>query len=550
MNSAKPATLFSLPTLVQVALTLFLFILPAAAATNPAEDGEKGGAVLPAASLDEETARKDEYRKGPHKELECTRCHGKGSEKEPLAEESVNGDSIRLCQGCHPVAHIHPVGLAKRPLTEEGRNFYLPLGKGILQGQIVCHTCHVLHQPENNPYLLRGQSPTNNRERNSLCFHCHPDQFTGKFPHTGDESSCRFCHVRRPKNKEARSALPDPLMQAACLLCHSNLTDAHYDGANPFIDQAIRERAEEAGVFFVYGREVCTTCHDPHGRKNGRDLLRGDYLALCDDSRALDPHWNNYLCKSCHREPPVKGHAPLREEGDKVNLCNRCHHSGYARPDIHPVGVIPSQHIRIPENLPLQDGKLSCETCHDSLLQMGTRSPEGAGPANPNFLRSVKGPRDAFCFLCHIEETYKRLNPHNQLNEQGKIVEATCLFCHSSIPDVSFIGPEKVSFIVQDPNEYCIGCHPGFTRKHPAGVDHLIEPSKKIMEAIQTSVQRIGVELPLFKGKIFCATCHNPHQEGVIKIDAAATGTKLANKLRLKPGQNQSAECIGCHWDK
>jgi predicted CXXCH cytochrome family protein len=550
MNSIKPALLLNVLTLVQVAVTLFLFILPAAAATTPASNGEKSGTAVPTAFLDEEAAGKEEYRRGPHKQLECPRCHGKGSEQQPPAEESVTGNSIRLCLDCHPVAHIHPVGIAPRSLAGEGRTFSLPLGKGALQGQIVCHTCHAIHQHENNPFLLRGQTQPNNRERNFVCFHCHPDQFAGKFPHTGDESSCGFCHVSRPQQKEGRTAPPDPRMQAACLLCHSNLTDAHFAGANPFIDAAIRERADEAGIFFADGWEVCTTCHNPHGGKNERYLLRNDYLALCEDSRALNPHWNNYLCKSCHREAPVKGHAPLREEGDKVNLCNRCHHSGYARPDIHPVGVIPSQHIRIPENLPLQDGKLSCETCHDSLLQMGTRRSEDAGPANPNFLRSGQGPRNAFCFLCHIEETYKRLNPHNQLNEQGKIVEKTCLFCHASIPDVSFIGPEKVSFIVLDPNEYCIGCHPGFTSKHPAGVDHLIEPSKKIMVAIQTSVQRIGVELPLFKGKIFCATCHNPHQEGVIKIAAAATGTKLDNKLRLKPGRNQSAECIGCHFDK
>jgi predicted CXXCH cytochrome family protein len=368
-----------------------------------------------------------------------------------------------------------------------------------------------------------------------------------KCPHTGDESSCLFCHVTRPQKKEVPGVSPDPALQGACLQCHANLGDDHFDGFNPFIDELIRERAEKAGNFFADGREVCTTCHDPHGRKNGIYLLREDYLSLCYDSRALNPHWNDSLCLSCHQEPPVKGRAPLREEGDKNNLCNRCHHSEYARPDIHPVGVTPSQHIRIPADLPLEEKKLTCETCHNSLLQMGSRPSGDTAAANPNFLRKMTLSRNAFCFLCHIEETYKRLNPHNQLNEQGEIVEATCLFCHASIPDRSFIGPEKVSFIIQNPDEYCIGCHPGFTLNHPAGENHLLEPSEKIMEAIQTSVQRIGVELPLYNGRIVCATCHNPHEEGVIQIAAAATGTERGNKLRLKPGRNQ---CTGCHWDK
>lgn len=372
----------------------------------------------------------------------------------------------------------------------------------------------------------------------------------GKFPHTGEESSCGFCHVSRPHNNKPLAGPPDPMMQAACLLCHTNLTDGHFDGANPFIDEDIRQRAEKAGNFFADGREVCTTCHDPHGKKNGRHLLRGDYLALCEESRALNPHWNNYLCLSCHMESPVKGNAPLREGGDKNKLCNRCHHSGYARPDIHPVDVIPSKHIRIPDDLPLQEAKLSCETCHDSLLQMGSRLPGDTATDNPNFLRTRTESRIAFCFLCHTEETYKRLNPHKQLDERGEVVETTCLFCHTSIPDVNFIGPEKISFIVQDPNEYCIGCHPGYTGNHPAGVNHLVAPSPKIMAAIRTSVQRIGVELPLVKGTIICATCHNPHQEGVIKIAAAATGSQRENKLRLTPGRNLSTECIGCHWDK
>jgi predicted CXXCH cytochrome family protein len=375
--------------------------------------------------------------------------------------------------------------------------------------------------------------------------HHLPD--SDKCPHTGDESSCLFCHVTRPQKKKVPGISPDPAMQDVCLQCHAHLTDVHFDGFNPFIDEVIRERAEKAGNFFVDGQEVCTTCHDPHDLRSGRSLLRDDFLSLCYDSRALNPHWNDSLCLSCHSEPPVEGRAPLREEGDKNNLCNRCHHSDYARPDIHPVGVIPSSHIRVPENLPLEEQKLTCETCHNSLLQMGCRSPGDTAAANPNFLRQMTVSRNAFCFLCHIEETYKRLNPHNQLNEQGEIVEATCLFCHAAIPDVGFIGPEKVSFIVQDPDEYCIGCHPGFTMNHPAGVNHLLEPSEKIMEAIKTSVERIGVELPLYNGRIVCATCHNPHQEGVIQIAAAATGTERANKLRLKPGRDQ---CTGCHWDK
>lgn len=486
------------------------------------------------------------YREGPHHELECTRCHRENGE-DPGSAESVTGDSILLCRECHQVEHLHPMGVELHLQTIDKESFILPLGKGILQGKIVCYTCHAMHEHGDTPHLLNGEKGTYQHVRDFLCFSCHTDYFSGRSPHSEEASRCRFCHIKKPQKKETVSAPPDLLMQAACNPCHPNLPPSHYEGMDPFIDRDIRQRAEEAGDFLAENQVVCTSCHDPHAEKSDGYHLRSDYLALCLESRATNPHWNEYLCLSCHIEEPVKGNAPLRENGDKNLVCNRCHHSEYARPDIHPVNVVPSRHIRVPEDMPLEDGKLTCNTCHYCRLQMGRRQDNRVLKTNPNFLRKTQIKRNSYCFLCHLEETYKRLNPHNQLNAQGEVDEETCLFCHASIPDVNFIGPEKVSFIIHNPDEYCVGCHHGFTQNHPAGVNHLIEPSEKIRRAILTSVQRIGVELPLFEGKIVCATCHNPHQEGVIKISAAAKGSKRENKLRLMPGRSQ---CTGCHWDK
>ncbi|MDW7772998.1 MAG: cytochrome c3 family protein [Desulfobulbaceae bacterium] len=494
-----------------------------------------------------ESAPAEFYKAGPHHELECSRCHRNTGDGAGTGE-FVAADTIRLCRDCHQIEHLHPVGLTLPRKTHDKKDFILPLDTGILEGQIVCQTCHVIHQKKHNHYLLRGENGTYPGVRNSLCFSCHADHFAGKIPHTAQPTRCGYCHIEKPQKKESGPAAPDLLMQAACNLCHPNYPSSHFTDSNPFIDMIIRERAEQAGIFLADNQEeVCTTCHDPHAEKTGKNNLRSDYLELCRDSRSLNPHWNDYLCLSCHLEQPVKGNAPLRENGDKNLVCNRCHHSEYAQPDIHPVDVVPSEHIRVPADMPLEDKKLTCETCHDSCLQMGSRRMSYMRKTNPNFLRKIQVTRNTYCFLCHLEEAYKRLNPHKQLTEQGEIVEETCLFCHASIPDVRFIGPEKVSFIIHNPDEYCVGCHHGFTDNHPAGVNHLVEPSDKIMAAIQTSVERVGVELPLFNKKIVCATCHNPHEEGVIKISAAATGAERENKLRLMPGRRQ---CTGCHWDK
>lgn len=536
------------PVLALVALALVFFAFTGADGTAEVFHDGQADTVYSQGSGEGNPASESDaiYRAGPHQGLECTRCHREQGE-ESGSVESVTGDSIRLCRECHQVDHLHPVGVDLQQQTIDKEHFILPLGKGILQGQIVCQTCHAIHEHEDTPYLLRGDNGTYENVRNSLCFSCHTDYFSGKSPHTEETERCRFCHIEQPKKKESATAQPGLLLQAACNPCHPNLPPSHFAGMDPFIDRVIRQRAEEAGNFLADNQVVCTSCHDPHAQKSDGGHLRGDYLELCMASRSTNPHWNDYLCLSCHLEQPVKGNAPLRENGDKNLVCNRCHHSEYAQPDIHPVNVIPSSHIRVPEDMPLEEGKLTCDTCHYCRLQMGKSRKSRMLKTNPNFLRKTQITRNSYCFLCHLEETYKRLNPHNQLNASGEVDEETCLFCHAAIPDVNFIGPEKVSFIIHNPDEYCVGCHHGFTQNHPAGVNHLIEPSDKIKAAIETSVQRIGVELPLFHGKIVCATCHNPHQEGVIKISAAATGAKRENKLRLMPGRRQ---CTGCHWDK
>ncbi len=333
----------------------------------------------------------------------------------------------------------------------------------------------------------------------------------------------------------------------SCTDCHDTLAESHYRGSDPFFDAIIRNQAILSGLIAEDGQPHCTSCHLHHGTSKSTFRFSRAYVELCSNSRSIDPHWSDYHCLSCHTRQPVKGDAPLRAEGYRNILCNRCHRSEYARADIHPVGLKPSEHVRIPQDMPLQEDMLTCSTCHDPCMQIGAIEHHDRAKINRFFLRGKANSRTSFCFLCHLEETYKRLNPHEQVDDQGNIREETCLFCHATIPDVHYLGPEKVSFIVQNPDAYCIGCHHGFTGNHPAGIDHLKIPSAKILASLNTSIQRIGVELPLYKNRIVCATCHNPHQTGVILFSSAATGTKRQNKLRLKPGRMQ---CVGCHWDK
>jgi predicted CXXCH cytochrome family protein len=333
-----------------------------------------------------------------------------------------------------------------------------------------------------------------------------------------------------------------------CSDCHADLSSVHYRDMNPYGDPLVLDRYNEADQERLRRQPSCLDCHEVHDENGSVALVSDVYLQEVQRSRSVNPHANPLLCISCHEQGGSDGASrPLLAEGDINSLCNRCHHSEFARAEIHPVGIVPSERINIPPQLVLKDGKVTCETCHQSALQGCRDRTIPMGAENRAFLREPGLSRTAFCTLCHVRELYQRLNPHKQRNDDGTVREKTCLFCHAVRPDITVLGPENVTLKVNNPNEFCTGCHSGFQERHPSGGNHLVQPSPVILEALESSVQRIGVELPLSEGKIVCTTCHNPHDEGVIVIPAAAAGTRGRHKLRLLPGRSQ---CMGCHWDK
>ena len=72
------------------------------------------------------------------------------------------------------------------------------------------------------------------------------------------------------------------------------------------------------------------------------------------------------------------------------------------------------------------------------------------------------------------------------------------------------------------------------------------EPSEDMFAIIEGAMEKIGVKLPLYKNRVTCATCHNPHESGVIEHAAAAKGAGNKKRLRL-PGDNIMMICLGCH---
>ncbi len=487
----------------------------------------------------------------PH-DFPCQDCHIQTGEEGRTVILITGDDSVKLCLDCHPDDNLHPVRVPASSSPRGISQVWLPLGKGILDGQIVCTTCHYAHAREYRRHILRGDDELDREVRGTLCPVCHGDQLTAKSPHVKGKGTCTFCHSAPPKEGQSAKGTVNAAVQLACNFCHGALDDAHYLSLNPFSDPCVTWRPGRFAIPMLDGKFTCVSCHDPHGIHDakGRNmhLLRPAYLKLASLSKKVRPHWRDSLCISCHEGGPEKGRPALREEGDINRLCNGCHESRYARRDLHPVGVAPDEKVRIPEGWPLREGRLTCETCHDSSLQESGETSAAVRKKNPNFLRGGYKTRNEFCFRCHLSEHYKGLNPHVQFGGDGRIREQSCLFCHSSLPDQKIAGIGNLFKPESDLDEYCTWCHTDYEEGHPTAT-HLGEPSQKMLEAMQSSKERIGVEFPLFEGRVICATCHNPHEEGVLSGEkkAVAKGAGARKRLRLSLGREM---CVGCHIDK
>jgi hypothetical protein len=97
----------------------------------------------------------------------------------------------------------------------------------------------------------------------------------------------------------------------------------------------------------------------------------------------------------------------------------------------------------------------------------------------------------------------------------------------------------------------CTRCH--LREPHPGGQfgfgkrkappDHLVLPPDPIRERMILRAEQTGLTLPLEPGtgKIFCATCHEPHEVGAIEDREITKDSTVKHRLR---GPDM---CLRCH---
>lgn len=256
-------------------------------------------------------------------------------------------------------------------------------------------------------------------------------------------------------------------------------------------------------------------------------------------------HFSDRYCLECHETRQVDRRTKsLKFKGDFDKLCIRCHNDRQPL-HFHPIGNRPdaSSEVKIPAGFPLTQGKVDCRTCHDIFIQCRDSEADKLLLKGQMLLRGMpyKNRMD-FCYRCHVQSSYARFNPHQQLDSTGQVLHATCIYCHTTEPDASKTTYHEVKLIGTF-TELCKGCHYA-TARQPLHVRHLRKPPLEIAQHMKDMEKQYKIVLPLDEhGHITCATCHNPHQKGLIPDRRAGAGGAGATHRHRLAGNL----CVKCH---
>lgn len=259
----------------------------------------------------------------------CAVCHG-----EDASAPAVAPASDAACERCHVGEEPHAVDVVPE-------NTEIPAGWPLLEGRLVCRTCHDEPTCDGEPAashgadMLRGGPWRSVAPFCSSCHHTAPKERVSPHEamfHDGevDDSACSYCHEGDP-------AEGGPVL-ATCLPCHEYMTPhvgsmEHMMAATGAIAR-IADRAATAGLPLVDGRMACVTCHDPHPpevlegrtkapiRSSAPDRIQSDVIAPFFADRH-DGEGRGLL--------PPQGRAPrLRLGLEDSRLCRACHGAGGA----------------------------------------------------------------------------------------------------------------------------------------------------------------------------------------------------------------------------
>lgn len=299
-----------------------------------------------------------------------------------------------------------------------------------------------------------------------------------------------------------------------------------------------------------------------------RSVLAGGENNVNKGEPAKNPHGDPVLCSSCHTSA-VAGRGALRFGGSVSQLCQSCHDGRIATREVHPVDLKPSAAMakNIPYDIPLENGKLTCFSCHD--ISGDCRPGKSATMLNRNLLRGsrVSHPME-FCFRCHKQENYRAYNAHDQL-EAGKPKTYICIWCHAGVPNLDSRLKDDASHALRSKSfGVCNNCHT-VEKDHPTGKSHMyatpttemkwhmsayeMQPRmklsfKQLLEYVRVT-NRAPRSIPLDEnGRITCYSCHNPHEEGLFpNWNPRSIGAEPKQAVNHRLRAHEGIACRACH---
>ena len=255
----------------------------------------------------------------------------------PGQDEYVGADTCLTChdtQGLHGTAHGNP----KIPGT--------PMA---LKGCESCHGPGAAHVKDENHGHMKKFAEMPASQVSETCVTCHNRSEHAMWEgsaHAARSLGCTTCHsVHSPKSEHGQLVKANVI--EVCSTCHQ---------------PQVMKQLRSSHMPVREGKMTCTTCHNPHGSTNVKQLRVGNYV--------------NEACYSCHAEkrgPFLWEHAAGRE------ACSTCH-------DPHGSNNDRMLAVRQP---------MLCQRCH-----IGTRHPstiyDGAALANRSNRLITRG-----CTNCH-----------------------------------------------------------------------------------------------------------------------------------------------------
>lgn len=220
---------------------------------------------------------------------------------------------------------------------------------------------------------------------------------------------------------------------------------------------------------------------------------------------------------------------------DFSQVCQSCHQMDTLLS--HPVGFVPSESI--PDAFPLQNGRITCVTCHD------TRRHDGK-PGDTMLRTGLAG--EAFCTQCHQSFPGKRQSYHGMGVGKAHLLGANRQ-AHSVAVAAAPLASATLTSGLDEESTTCMTCHDGLgavdagggamhsigefqaNAEHPIGVAYP-KHSSRSSDATFVDSHKLDPRIRLFASTVGCGSCHSVYSK--------------QNKLLVMDNYG-SRLCLGCH---